>query len=79
MKKRLHNRIGGFFRNKSLTTDFSTVYDVIAVNKNDGTIVKIGNATNMDEAKLLKQKHRIKDFSYYMLEDKSILTEIPER
>tara|TARA_Y100001951_G_C11205075_1_gene219457 strand:- start:43 stop:282 length:240 start_codon:yes stop_codon:yes gene_type:complete len=79
MKKRFRNRLGGFLKNKSLTTDFTTVYDVIAVNKNDGTIVKIGVAKNINEAKSLKQTHKLVGFSYYILEDKSILTEIPER
>ena len=79
MKKRLRNRLGGFFKNKSLTTDFHKVYDVIAVNKNDGTIVKLGTAKNITEAKTLKQNHKLSGFSYDILEDKSMLTEIPER
>ena len=79
MRKRIHNKIGGLFKNKSLTTNFSTVYDVIAVNKADGTIVKIGEAKNINEAKTLKHTHKLSGFLYYILEDKSILTEIPER
>ena len=55
------------------------MYDVIAVNKADGTIVKIGEAKNINEAKTLKQTHKLSGFLYYILEDKSILTEIPER
>ena len=79
MKKRLRNKIGGFFKTKFLTTVPVQLYDVIAVNKKDGTIVKIGTVSTIDEAVKLKQKKIKPGFSYYLLTDESILTELPTR
>jgi hypothetical protein len=79
MKKRLRNRMGGFFKNKSLTVESSEVYDVIAVNKKDGTILKIGVARNLEEAIVARKSQELTGFSFYILENKSILMELPER
>jgi hypothetical protein len=79
MKKRLRNKIGGFFKTKILTTVPVQLYDVIAVNKKDGTIVKIGTVSTIDEAVNLKKENIKLGFSYYLLTDAPILTELPTR
>tara|TARA_R110000744_G_scaffold11687_1_gene35474 strand:+ start:1040 stop:1279 length:240 start_codon:yes stop_codon:yes gene_type:complete len=79
MKKRLQNKIGGFFKTKFLTIAPQQLYDVIAVNKKNGTIVKIGTVSTIDEAVRLTKENIKLGFSYYLLTDEPILTELPTR
>ena len=80
MRKKLKHQIGRLFKTKILTSSsIDIIYDVIAVNNKIGTIFKIGVVSNIDEAIVLKQSVAKPGFTYYLLEDKAILTELPTR
>ena len=79
MKRKLKNRIGGFFKTKFLTSSSPQLYDVVSINKKDGTILKIGSVSSEQQAIELKQTHLQTGFTYYLLTDDSILTELPSR
>lgn len=79
MRKKLKHKIGRLFKTKSLTFVPAQLYDVIAVNKKDGTIVKIGAVSTIDQAVELKHEQFNANISYYLLTNDSILTELPMR
>ena len=79
MRRKLKHQIGKLFKTKILTSALPAVYDVIEVNKNDGTIVKIGEVSTINEAVELKLQQYKPACTYYILEDKAILTELPTR
>jgi len=79
MRKKLKHKIGRLFKTKFLTDVPEQLYDVIAVNKKDGTIVKIGEVSTIDQAVELKHKQLKANYNYYLLTNDSILTELPMR
>ena len=76
MKKRFHNRQGGFIRAKALTTKPKTLYDVIAVNNKTGEIKVIDKVSTVAEAKQVVQDKRLNGFKFYLLENNTVLTEL---
>ena len=76
MKKRFHNRQGGFIRAKTLTTKPKTLYDVIAVNNKTGEIKVIDKVSTVAEAKQVIQDKRMNGFKFYLLENNTVLIEL---
>ena len=79
MRKKLKHEIGRLFKTKFLPDYPAQLYDVIAVNKKDGTIVKIGEVSTLKQAVEVKDKQFDPSFHYYLLTNDSILTELPTR
>ena len=77
MRKKVKNRLGGFFKTKILTPSFIRLYDVVEINKKNGTINKIGSVSDEQQAIKLKQKYFRTGYTYYILTNDSILTELP--
>ena len=76
MRKRRKNRAGGFFRKFLLTNESPELYDVLAINKNTGSIQQIRKVSSVEEALELKKKYLALNTQYYILEDSSVLVEL---
>ena len=76
MKKRFHNRAGGFFRPKPLTTVPEELYDVIAVNKSTWQIEPLDKVSTVDEAKRIVKDLHMDGFKFYLLENNTVLLEL---
>lgn len=76
MKNRRKNKAGGFFKKFLLTNESVELYDVLAINKNTGSIQQIGKVSSVEEALELKKKYLAINTQYYILEDSSVLVEL---
>ena len=76
MRKRFHRRQGKLIQSKRLTDEEQIKYAVIGVNNKTSEITQLGEVSDIEEAKQLKEEKHQDGVRYYILEDSSVLLEL---